>query len=125
MTQANQGRDRLTESIRLSGRQRKNRNRAKLYRDLKQTQLKLQAAERRIERYKKRLQRIKQDGTPSPNTKLRELTGNIKLPTPVEKHLIFINELVMHLLKTKENIKPKTKDIRSFSAWLLQRDLRS
>lgn len=105
----------ILESRRLSGRKRKNRNRAKVYRDMKVLQLKLKIAERRAERLKKRLQRMKKERTPSPNTEFQKLVGRNKLPTPVKRRLIFSNELVMHLEKEKKAIKPKQKEYSLFS----------
>lgn len=53
--------------------------------------------------------------TPSPNSKVKFLCGNIKVPTPVKRKLIFSEMLTSHLKNKKQELKRNHGKLREFS----------
>lgn len=79
-----------------SGRKKVRRDRVKAYRQLQKKELELKNAHRQIEKYRKRLQRLKRNqssgatgASPSPRTKVTKLLGNQNVSNNVRKELIF------------------------------------
>jgi hypothetical protein len=110
--------DRVVPPKRNSGRKKKNLNRSKVYRALKRMELALKIEKAKSQRYKKQAQRLQQrlktgsSGSPSPNTKVKKLTGGKKVPTPVKRRLVFAESMLSHIEKksSNSNLDLKKKD---------------
>jgi len=91
-----------------SGRKKVKRDRAAVYRQLRETESKLARVVTRFERHKKRLQRVtaKVSGTtmsPSPGTKVKKLLGGRKVPAVIRKQLLF-GEVLEAQLKEQSRV---------------------
>lgn len=104
-----------TLSRKLSGRRKKNLNKSKAYRDLKEAKERLKNARRTISKYRKRIQRLKKVSTPSPKRRINKLTRGTKLLAPVKQRLLFTETIVSHLEGKKLQLKGKQKKLQEFS----------
>lgn len=109
------------------GRKKKILSRTKVYLDLLKAKKREDTQRRLAQKYKKKYQRlqtkIKLMSTPSPSTKVKNLCGNIKVPSPVRKKLIFSEILTSHLEKKKQSI-GNQKELQEFSRIVSPKELK-
>ncbi|XP_062609736.1 splicing factor Cactin-like [Saccostrea cucullata] len=91
------------------GRKKVRKDRAKAYREIKQMKVKLASVERRVEKYKKRLQRMKKNNTPrctdSPRSKTDQLLGEQNVTEEVRRTLLFHHTVVRSIKEKYKNSK--------------------
>ncbi|CAH0561154.1 unnamed protein product [Brassicogethes aeneus] len=98
----------------LRGRKKKNLNRSKVYRLLKQTEDKLKKMTAQKEKYKKRYQRMKQKNPPSPNAKITLLAEGRPVPEGVRKRLLFTETVTQSLIQKRKEFAKTPKHLNLF-----------
>jgi hypothetical protein len=92
-------------SAKSRGRKRVHLNRSATSRKLQKVEMDLMKAQQKVEKYKKRISRLKEkksSPTPTPKTKVRKLVGKNKVPRRVAKRLLFGEVLHSALIEKKK-----------------------
>lgn len=100
----------------MSGRKKVKRDKAKVYRDLKNKNDEIEKLRKQVEKYKKRLAReknknnVKGFASPSPSKKVAQIIGKDKVSPKIKKQLFIGLTLEKQLKEQMKTIKPKTKE---------------